>query len=101
MWYPGGEKTAFLKNPRILLLDEATSALDTESEHYVQRAMDELMTNRTVITVAHRLSTIRAADRIAVLDAGKVVETGTYDELMAMPEGVFSRQIAAATESSA
>lgn len=73
---------ALLKNPPILILDEATSALDTESERLVQGALDELMKDRTVFMIAHRLSTIAHADRIVVLDQGKIVEQGTHDELL-------------------
>ena len=75
---------AVLKDPPILLLDEATSSLDNESERLVQDALDHLKVGRTTIIVAHRLSTIRAADRIAVLDDGWLVELGTQDELLAM-----------------
>ncbi len=75
---------AILKDAPILLLDEATSALDTESEQHVQAALDVLMNNRTSIVIAHRLSTIENADRILVLDRGKIVETGTHKELLAM-----------------
>jgi ATP-binding cassette, subfamily B, bacterial MsbA len=74
---------ALLRNPPILILDEATSALDTESERLVQRAVDELLEDRTVVVVAHRLSTVRRADQIVVLDAGRIVERGTHDQLLA------------------
>jgi len=73
---------AILKNPRILLLDEATSSLDTESERLVQEALQRLMEGRTTFVVAHRLSTIQRADRILVLDKGKLVEEGTHAELL-------------------
>lgn len=73
---------AVLKNPEILLLDEATSALDTESEFYVQQALSEIMHDRTTIIIAHRLSTIINADNIAVVDRGRVVATGTHNELL-------------------
>ncbi len=74
---------ALIRDPKIILLDEATSALDNESEYRVQQAMQELIKGRTTFIVAHRLSTIRDADRIVVMKQGRCVEIGTYDELMA------------------
>jgi ATP-binding cassette, subfamily B, putative efflux pump len=85
----GGQKQriaiarVFLKNPPLLIFDEATSALDLESEHYIQEAMERLAKNRTTFIVAHRLSTITHADRIFLIEDGKIVESGTHDELMA------------------
>ena len=76
---------ALLKNPAILILDEATSSLDSESERLVQEALDHLMEGRTTFVVAHRLATIRNVDRIAVIDGGRVVETGTHEELSDRP----------------
>ena len=73
---------ALLKDAPILILDEATSALDNESEHYIQKALDNIMRDRTTLVIAHRLTTIESADRIAVLDAGQIVEIGTHAELM-------------------
>jgi subfamily B ATP-binding cassette protein MsbA len=81
---------AILKNAPILILDEATSHLDTESEMLVQKALANLMTGRTVIVIAHRISTIRRADKIVVLDRGRIVETGSHDELM-QHGGIYHR----------
>ncbi|MGC5663999.1 ABC transporter ATP-binding protein [Micromonospora sp. WMMD723] len=87
--FSGGEKQrlaiarTLLRDPRVLVLDEATSALDTETERAVQRAFDTLAEGRTVITIAHRLSTVRHADQIAVLDHGRIVESGTHEALLA------------------
>lgn len=82
---------AILKNPAILILDEATSSLDSESERLVQIALERLMQGRTTFIVAHRLSTIRTADRIAVLESGRVVELGNHSELSAKPDGLYRR----------
>ncbi|BDD10356.1 antibiotic ABC transporter ATP-binding protein [Fulvitalea axinellae] len=84
---------AVLKNPDILILDEATSALDSESEKLVQNALNNLMKNRTAIVIAHRLSTVQHADKIAVVQNGQIAEEGTHDELMAK-NGVYSKLIA-------
>ncbi len=72
----------FLKDPSVLILDEATSALDTITEEHIQRSFDKLMKNRTSFVIAHRLSTVRNADRIVVIEEGKVLETGTHEELI-------------------
>ncbi|KAM0984627.1 hypothetical protein EV2_012408 [Malus domestica] len=95
----GGQKQrvaiarAILKDPRILLLDEATSALDAESERVVQEALDRIMIGRTTVVVAHRLSTVRNADTIAVIHRGTIVEKGPHSELIKDSEGAYSRLI--------
>ena len=78
-----------LRNAPIVILDEATSALDNESEAIVQKAMDNLMQNKTVFVIAHRLSTIKNANRIAVINEGELVELGTHEELMAIENGEY------------
>ncbi len=82
---------ALLKNPPIMIFDEATSALDNESEMLVQGAIEKLMKKRTTFVIAHRLSTIRNADRILVLDKGKIIQQGKHDELLQDTEGVYSK----------
>lgn len=93
----GGQKQriaiarAILRNPKILILDEATSALDAESEKLVKDALDELMIGRTTFIIAHRLSTIRQADKILVINKGKIAEQGTHKELATLQDGTYSR----------
>ena len=93
----GGQKQrisiarAIMANPPILILDEATSALDTESERLVQDAIIKLMENRTSIVIAHRLSTIQHADFIVVIEEGKIMETGTHNELMNIENGIYRK----------
>lgn len=94
----GGQKQriaiarAMLKDPRLLILDEATSALDAESEHLVKEALDRLLEGRTTLIIAHRLSTVRDADRVLVLEGGRVVESGSHDELL-RTDGLYKRLV--------
>ncbi|MCP4810434.1 MAG: ATP-binding cassette domain-containing protein [Proteobacteria bacterium] len=94
----GGQKQrvaiarALLKDPRVLVLDEATSALDAESEHLVQDALDRLMEGRTTLVIAHRLSTVKEADRVCVLDGGRIVQQGTHSELVST-DGLYRRLV--------
>jgi len=93
----GGERQrvaiarAFLANAPILILDEATSSLDSESEVLIQQAMERLMVGRTTLVIAHRLSTVRALDRLLVFDKGKILEEGDHDALIRKPEGIYRR----------
>ena len=73
---------AFARNPQLILFDEATSYIDSQTELRIQQALDKLMQNRTALVVAHRLSTVRNADRIIVLNRGRIIESGPHDELM-------------------
>ncbi|MFN7134085.1 MAG: ATP-binding cassette domain-containing protein, partial [Myxococcales bacterium] len=94
----GGQKQrvaiarAVLKDPRILVLDEATSALDAESEHLVKEALDRLLVGRTTLVIAHRLSTVADADRVVVLDGGRIVQSGAHAELLRV-EGLYKRLV--------
>src|SRR5688500_14998871 len=91
----GGERQrvsiarAILHNPRILILDEATSSVDTETEREIQEALERLIAGRTVFAIAHRLSTLRRASRLFVVEDGRLAEAGTHRELLAIPEGIY------------
>ncbi|MBX9766132.1 MAG: ATP-binding cassette domain-containing protein, partial [Bdellovibrionales bacterium] len=95
----GGQKQriaiarAILKDPRILILDEATSSLDTESERLVQDALDRLAVSRTTLIIAHRLTTIRNADLIVVMEQGQIVQMGSHQSLLAQTQGLYHRLI--------
>lgn len=99
----GGQKQriaiarALIRSPKILLLDEATSALDTRSEKTVQRALDRARSGRSVVMVAHRLTTVRDADMIVVMDRGRVQEKGTHDELLAL-NGIYAKMLSTAVQ---
>ena len=98
MQLSGGQKQrvaiarAVLKDPRVLILDEATSALDAESEHLVKEALERLMSGRTTLVIAHRLSTVMSADRVVVLDGGAVVQSGPHARLV-REDGPYRRLV--------
>jgi len=93
----GGERQrvaiarAFLADSPVLIFDEATSSLDSESEHLIQEAMERLMVGRTTIVIAHRLSTVRALDRLLVFDKGRIAEEGTHEQLVDLDDGIYRR----------
>ena len=82
---------AILHDPRILILDEATSAVDTETERKIQEAMDRLVAGRTVLAIAHRLSTLHKASRLFVMKDGRLAEAGTHEELLSNPDSIYAR----------
>jgi ATP-binding cassette subfamily B protein len=84
---------ALLKNPRILVLDEATSALDAESEHLVQKALEDQIGKRATLIIAHRLSTVKRADKILVMQEGRVVQVGTHSELFKQETGLYHKLV--------
>ena len=95
----GGQKQrvaiarALIKNPRLLVLDEATSSLDSESEHLVQKALEDQMGKRASLVIAHRLSTVKRANKILVMDKGRIVQVGTHDELIQQVNGLYHKLV--------
>ena len=82
---------AILRDPKILILDEPTSALDVQTEKYIEKSLENLMKGRTTIIIAHRLSTVRRADKIFVFDKGRLVEEGKHDELIKVKNGIYRK----------
>ena len=100
----GGERQrisiarALIGNPRILILDEATASVDTHTEYEIQEALERLVAGRTTFAIAHRLSTLKNADRLLVLDRGRVAEVGTHEELLGIEDGVYRNLVNMQTE---
>ena len=100
----GGERQrisiarALIGNPRILILDEATASVDTQTEYEIQEALERLVAGRTTFAIAHRLSTLKNADRLFVLDRGRIAEIGTHEELLNMEDGVYRNLVNMQTE---
>ena len=100
----GGERQrisiarALIGNPRILILDEATASVDTQTEYEIQEALERLVDGRTTFAIAHRLSTLKNADRLLVLDRGRIVEVGTHEELLSRDDGVYRNLVNMQTE---
>ena len=100
----GGERQriaiarALISNPKILILDEATASVDTETEQKIQQALQRLIKGRTTLAIAHRLSTLRNADRLYVIEKGDVKENGTHDELMQLENGIYKNLVTIQTE---
>ncbi|MBT5448972.1 MAG: ABC transporter ATP-binding protein, partial [Gemmatimonadetes bacterium] len=89
---------ALIGDPRILILDEATASVDTHTEYEIQEALERLVAGRTTFAIAHRLSTLKNADRLLVLDRGRVAEVGTHEELLGLEDGVYRNLVDMQTE---